>query len=125
VVCRPASGPHGNDAPGSSAIGLKTQSFQASDFAVGSEWAGVSGAPTWEYDAAVVQATPGLSFTTAGATNDYLSYVNAGLATGQFYIDLLSNGTGSGSSSAGASGLFSPLGTWAINSDGSETLTPR
>ena len=83
----------------------------------------VSGLPTWEYDAAVVQVTPGLSFTTASATNDYLSYINAGLATGQFYIDLQSDGTGSGSYSTGASGLFSPLGTWAINSDGSETLT--
>ena len=83
----------------------------------------VSGAPTWEYDAAVVQVTPSLSFTTASATNDYLSYINAGLATGQFYIDLQSDGTGSGSYSTGASGLFSPLGTWVVNSDGSETLT--
>ena len=176
----------------------KTQSFQASDFAVGSEWAGVlttdfdpntaeytnqdvlkivdgtnvlyertgvtgtyaitngslvvttasgavfsythmftgpegeerwlttqlaNGAPTWEYDAAVVKVTPGLSFTTASATNDYLSYINAGLATGQFYIDLLGNGTGAGSSVPGASALQSPLGTWAVGSDGTETLT--
>jgi hypothetical protein len=81
------------------------------------------GAPTWEYDAAVVKVTPGLSFTTASATNDYLSYVNAGLATGQFYIDLLADGTGSGSYSTGPSALFNPLGTWTIGSDGSETLT--
>jgi len=83
----------------------------------------VNGAPTWEYDAAVVKVTPGLSFTTASATNDYLSYINAGLATGQFYIDLLADGTGSGSNTAGPSGMYNPLGTWAIGSDGSETLT--
>ena len=176
----------------------KTQSFQASDFAVGAEWAGVlttdfdpntaeytnqdvlkivdathvlyertgvtgtyavtngslvvtlptgatfsytrlfigpkgedrwlttqlaNGAPTWEYDAAVVKVTSGLTFTTASATNDYLSYINAGLATGQFYIDLQANGTGAGSSIPGASALQSPLGTWVVNADGSETLT--
>ena len=82
-----------------------------------------NGAPTWEYDAAVFKVTPGLSFTTASATNDYLSYINAGLATGQFYIDLLANGTGAGSSTPGASALQSPLGTWAVGSDGTETLT--
>ena len=176
----------------------KTQSFQASDFAVGAEWAGVlttdfdpntapytnqdilkivdathvlyertgatgtyaitggslvvtlptgaafsytrmftgpegeerwlttqlaDGAPTWEYDAAVVKVTAGLSFTTASATNDYLSYINAGLATGQFYIDLQADGTGAGSSTPGASGLQTPLGTWVVGSDGTETLT--
>ena len=83
----------------------------------------VDGAPSWEYDAAVVKVTPGLAFTTASATNDYLSYINAGLATGQFYIDLLSDGTGAGSGSPGPSALANPLGTWAIGSDGSETLT--
>ena len=82
-----------------------------------------NGAPTWVYDAAVVKVTAGLSFTTTSATNDYLSYINAGLATGQFYIDLLANGTGSGSSTTGTSGLQTPLGTWAVGSDGSETLT--
>ena len=176
----------------------KTQSFQASDFAVGSEWAGVlttdfdpntadytnqdvleivdgsnvlyertgvtgtyaitngslvvtlpggavfsytrlftgpkgeqrwlttqlaNGVPTWEYDAAVVKVTPGLSFTTASATNDYLSYINAGLATGQFYIDLQADGTGAGSSTPGASALQSPLGTWTVLKDGTESLT--
>ncbi len=83
----------------------------------------VGGAPTWEYDAAVVKVTPGLAFTTTSVPNDYLSYINAGLATGQSYIDLLANGTGSGSYTPGASALLTPLGTWAIGSDGSETLT--
>ena len=83
----------------------------------------VDGASTWVHHAAVVSVTAGLAFTTASATNDYLSYVNAGLATGQFYIDLLANGTGSGSNSPGTAGLYTPLGTWAIGSDGSETLT--
>jgi hypothetical protein len=81
------------------------------------------GVPTWEYDAAVVKVTAGLSFTTASATNDYLSYINAGLATGQFYIDLLADGTGAGAFTPGAAGLQSPLGTWAVGSDGTETLT--
>jgi hypothetical protein len=83
----------------------------------------VDGASTWVYDAAVVKVMPGLSFTAASATNDYLSYINAGLATGQFYIDLLSNGTGSGSNTLGTDGLYTPLGTWTIEADGSETLT--
>ncbi len=83
----------------------------------------VDGAPSWVFDAAVFKVTPGLSFTTASATNDYLSYINAGLATGQFYIDLLQNGTGSGSSVPGAASLQTPLGTWAVGADGSETLT--
>jgi hypothetical protein len=78
----------------------------------------VDGASTWVHHAAVVPVTAGLAFTTASATNDYLSYVNAGLATGQFCIDLLANGTGSGSNSLGADGLCTPLGTWAIDSNG-------
>ena len=83
----------------------------------------VNGSSTWVFDAAVVKVTPGLAFTTASAANDYLSYVNAGLATGQFYIDLQADGTGAGSYSPGPSGLFHPLGTWAVDSDGVETLT--
>ncbi|MCK9688862.1 Ig-like domain-containing protein [Scleromatobacter humisilvae] len=83
----------------------------------------VNGAQTWVYDAAVVKVTPGLSFTTASATNDYLSYINAGLATGQFYIDLLQNGTGAGSSVPGSSALQTPLGTWTVLKDGTESLT--
>jgi hypothetical protein len=83
----------------------------------------VDGATTWVYDAAVVPVTAGLAFTTASATDDYLSYINAGLATGQFYIDLLADGTGSGSSTTGTSGLSTPLGTWTVGSDGVETLT--
>jgi hypothetical protein len=83
----------------------------------------VDGASTWVYDAAMVKVTPDLAFTTASATNDYLSYINAGLATGQFYIDLLADGTGAGSNSPGSSGLFSPLGTWTVGADGTETLT--
>ena len=83
----------------------------------------VDGASTWVYDAAVVKVSAGLSFTTASATNDYLSYINAGLATGQFYIDLQADGTGAGSSTPGASGLQAPLGTWVVGSDGTETLT--
>ncbi len=83
----------------------------------------VDGASTWVYDAAVVKVTPGLVFTKASATNDYLSYINVGLATGQFYIDLLANGTGAGSSVAGSAQLQQPVGTWAIGDDGSETLT--
>lgn len=83
----------------------------------------VNGASTWVYDAAVVPVTAGLVFTTASATNDYLSYINAGLATGQFYIDLLANGTGSGSSTPGTANLNMPLGTWAIDSNGVETLS--
>jgi hypothetical protein len=81
------------------------------------------GAATWVWDAAVVKVTPGLAFTQASATNDYLSYINVGLATGQFYIDLLADGTGSGSSLSGAAHLQHPLGTWKIGDDGSETLT--
>lgn len=34
-----------------------------------------------------------------------------------------SDGTGAGSNSIGPSGLYNPLGTWAIGADGSETLT--
>lgn len=83
----------------------------------------VDGAATWVFDAAVVKVTPGLTFTQASATNDYLSYINVGLATGQFYIDLLADGTGAGSSFAGSANLQHPLGTWTIGSDGSETLT--
>jgi hypothetical protein len=83
----------------------------------------VDGAPTWEYDAAVVKVTPDLSFTTASATSDYLSYVNAGLATGQFYIDLLADGTGGGSATPGPADLYTPLGTWAVGPDGTEALT--
>ena len=83
----------------------------------------VDGAATWVYDAGVVKVTAGLSFTTASATGDYLSYINAGLATGQFYIDLLADGTGSGSNTPGATELYKPLGSWAIGQDGTETLT--
>ncbi|MFL6695611.1 MAG: Ig-like domain-containing protein [Vitreoscilla sp.] len=83
----------------------------------------VDGVSTWVYDAAVVKVTPGLGFTQASVVNDYLSYINVGLATDQFYIDLLADGTGSGSSVAGTSALQHPLSTWAINDDGSETLT--
>jgi len=83
----------------------------------------VDGAATWVWDAAVVKVTAGLTFTKASATNDYLSYINAGLATGQFYIDLLADGTGSGSSVAGDAHLQHPIGTWTIGDDGSETLT--
>lgn len=56
----------------------------------------VDGASTWVWDAAVVKVMPGLAFTQASVPNDYLSYINAGLATGQFYIDPLADGTGSG-----------------------------
>ncbi len=35
----------------------------------------------------------------------------------------MANGTGSGASTPGATGLQSPLGTWAVGSDGTETLT--
>ena len=83
----------------------------------------VDGAPTWVWDAAMVKVTPGLSFTQASAVNDYLSYINVGLATGQFYIDLRADGTGSGSSLAGDAHLQHPIGTWVIGDDGSETLT--
>ena len=83
----------------------------------------VDGASTWVYDAAVIKVTAGLSFTQASVVNDYLSYINVGLATGQFYIDLLADGTGSGSSVAGTSALQHPLSTWAVGDDGSETLT--
>ena len=83
----------------------------------------VDGAPTWVWDAAMVKVTPGLSFTQASAANDYLSYINVGLATGQFYIDLLADGTGSGSSVAGDANLQHPIGTWTVGDDGGETLT--
>ncbi len=83
----------------------------------------VDGASTWVFDAAVVKVTAGLVFTAASAPNDYLSYINAGLATGQFYIDLLADGTGGGSPTTGAADIATPLGTWAVGLDGTETLT--
>jgi hypothetical protein len=83
----------------------------------------VDGAPTWVFDAAVVKVTAGLAFTAASVPNDYLSYVNAGLATGQFYIDLLADGTGGGSATTGTADISRPLGTWAVGTDGTETLT--
>lgn len=83
----------------------------------------VEGQPSWVFDAAVVKVTPGLGFSTATASADYLSYVNAGLATGQYYIDLLVGGIGAGSSTPGTANLQRAFGMWMVGEDGTETLT--
>lgn len=82
------------------------------------------GSPVWQFDAAMVKVTPNLSFSTDTMANDYLSYINVGLVGGQFYIHLMPNGTGVGNDQPTAPttpGIR--LGTWVVNSDGTETLS--
>ncbi|MGN6528512.1 MAG: Ig-like domain-containing protein [Burkholderiaceae bacterium] len=86
----------------------------------------VDGAAAWSYDAATVKVTPGLSFTAASAAHDWRSYVNAGLASSSFYIDLAVDGTGRPvNDDAGGNPIGTPYspGTWAIAPDGSEVFT--
>ena len=85
----------------------------------------VDGAAAWSYDAATVKVTPGLAFTAASAAHDWRSYVNAGLASSSFYIDLAADGTGVPVyDDAGGNPIGSPYspGTWTITA-GTEVFT--
>jgi hypothetical protein len=85
----------------------------------------VDGASQWAYDAAVVKVTGGLKFTAANVAHDWQSYINVGLATSQFFIQLHADGTGSPASAdmPGTTPVPTGNGTWTINADGSETFT--
>ncbi|HEX7686927.1 MAG TPA: Ig-like domain-containing protein [Burkholderiaceae bacterium] len=86
----------------------------------------VDGTAAWSFDAATVKVTPGLAFTAASAAHDWRSYVNAGLASSSFYIDLAADGTGVPVlDDASGNPIGSPYwpGTWTIAPDGSEVFT--
>jgi hypothetical protein len=84
----------------------------------------VDGTPAWAYDAAVVKAGQAQSFTASSLVHKWLSYINVGLADGQFYVSMRQDGTGSQVSVDPVAGQSEqPAGTWSIAADGTETLT--
>lgn len=84
----------------------------------------VNGVVQWVYEPAVVKAQAAAVFTVAGLTQAWESYINVGVASGKFIVDLRADGTGLGISldATGQQNGAQTNGFWALNSDGSMTL---
>ena len=84
----------------------------------------VNGVVQWVYEPAVVKAQAAAVFTVTGLTQQWESYINVGVSSGKFIIDLRADGTGQGTSfdASGKQTGSSSSGFWSLNSDGSMTL---
>jgi hypothetical protein len=84
----------------------------------------VNGVVQWVYEPAVVKAQAAAAFTVVGLTQPWESYINVGVSSGKFIVDLRADGSGLGISldASGKESGASTGGLWALNSDGSMSL---
>ncbi|HSI57548.1 MAG TPA: Ig-like domain-containing protein [Ideonella sp.] len=77
----------------------------------------------WVYEPAAVKVQSNTGFSAAALANRWASYINVGVSSGQFLIELFSDGTGRGVS-VDATGEEYPqeLGLWSVSTAGEMSL---